>query len=253
MLEAVAHGLNEVEPNRVYPLDAWRSNGHQAYCRCPQYNALPTTPAIIPPSPHSQAPQGPPMPPLGYSAKKPGNKAAVLAGAFCGIGADALGVQRCKPRGLAYNYGVFFPLSVLSVEEEFMNRQWLPLAVAGLVIGSCIVARAAEPSANNTDNPFAGKIVRVSMAGETKNEVFMLEHVKLVTVSGSELFLVGTGIQNSSARRSWDEGLEVHLNLRFVTSYCPMTPEQWKDKQRSMPTRSPERPEGSATPSTGRR
>jgi len=133
-----------------------------------------------------------------------------------------------------------------------MNRQWIPLAVAALMVGSCVWARTAEPIANNTDNPFAGKIVRVSMAGETKNEVFMLENVKLVTVSGSELFLVGTGIQNSSARRSWDEGLEVHLNLRFVLSYCSMTPEQWKEKQRSMPTRSSERPEGPA-PSTGRR
>lgn len=133
-----------------------------------------------------------------------------------------------------------------------MNRQLL-LVIAGLVIGSCIWARASEPSAGNTDNPFAGKIVRVSMAGETKNEVFMLENVKLVTVSGSEPFLVGTGIKNSSARRSWDEGLEVHLNLRFVTSYCPMTPDQWKEKQRSMPTRSPERPDGPATPATGRR
>ena len=124
-----------------------------------------------------------------------------------------------------------------------MNRQCLLVAVAGLVVGSCILARAAEPSANNTDNPFAGKIVRVSMAGETKNEVFMLENVKLVTVSGSELFLVGTGIKSSSARRSWDEGLEVHLNLRFVTSYCPMTPEQWKEKQRVAATRVPERRE----------
>ena len=134
-----------------------------------------------------------------------------------------------------------------------MNRQWIPLAVAALMIGSCIWARAAEPSANNTDNPLAGKIVRVSMAGETKNEVFMLENVKLVTVSGSELFLVGTGIQNSSARRSWDEGLEVHLNLRFVTVVLPNDPRAMEREAAVSADSLLRTPRRTWTPSTGRR
>ena len=124
-----------------------------------------------------------------------------------------------------------------------MNRPLLLLMVPLLLIGSCIVAVAADPSANsNTPHQFPGKIVRVKMTGD---EVFVLENVALTTLylpsptglpQASENFLVGTCIKNGPHQTSWCEGMEVHLNLRSVSSYLPMTPEQWKDKQRATPT-----------------
>jgi hypothetical protein len=145
--------------------------------------------------------------------------------------------QRCKPHGLGYNDGRVSPFQPM---EFMMNRQFLLVAVAWLVVGACILAGAAEPGTNDTSNPFAGKIVLVNMTQGTRNEVFMLENVKAVTSGGSYPFLVGTGIKTGSDRASWPEGLEVHLNLRFVASYILMTPEQWKDKQRAAATRVPE-------------
>ena len=131
------------------------------------------------------------------------------------------------------------------------------LLVLALVIGSCIVAQAAEPTLNSpqpvivpaveatkpntssTPYQFPGKLVRVQMTGGTRNEVFVLENVTLTPLNpmnGSEWFIFGTGIKNGPRLTSWCEGLEVHLNLRLVASYCPMTPEQWKAQQRFSPT-----------------
>ena len=136
-----------------------------------------------------------------------------------------------------------------------MNRQLLSLA-AMLVIGTCILAEAAEPelkspptlvltavetakpSATNTPYQFPGKLVRVQMTGGARNEFFVLENATLTPLNpmnGSEWFLVGTGIKNGPRQTSWCEGLEVHLNLHLVASYCPLTPEQWKDQQRYAP------------------
>ncbi|MGO9113444.1 MAG: hypothetical protein ACLP9L_29790 [Thermoguttaceae bacterium] len=173
-----------------------------------------------------------------------------------------------------------------------MNRQLPLLVVAGLLIGKCGFADAAEPNADdpqpvnapavetaqpnssnstqpvvvtaaaaaerNTNSPhnqFAGKIVRVQMKGATRNEVFMLENVRMTTLFGREAFLVGTGIQDSPHQTSWCEGLEVHLNLHSVLSYMSMTPEQWKAKQQSAPRFGPsqsDRPEPSAGSLEGR-
>ena len=136
-----------------------------------------------------------------------------------------------------------------------MNRQLLS-ALAVLVIGSCVLAKAAEPTlkspqpvivtavetakptTNSTPYQFPGKLVRVQMTGGTRNEVFVLENATLTPLNpmnGSEWFIVGTGIKNGPRLTSWCEGLEVHLNLRLVASYCPLTPEQWKDQQRIAP------------------
>jgi hypothetical protein len=108
-----------------------------------------------------------------------------------------------------------------------MNRQLISLVVLWLVAGSCILTKAAEPSANNTDSEFAGKIVYVQM---TTNERFTLENVKVIG-RGEESFLAGRGITKTdlAARHEWWEGLPVRLNLRLVASYFPMTPEQWKN------------------------
>jgi len=89
----------------------------------------------------------------------------------------------------------------------------------------------AKTPANNT--PFAGKIVRVQMTGGTRNEVFVLENVKLTTLKGGSEFLVGTCINDGSPY----EGLKVHLNLRLVASYIPMTPKQWKHFSEMRPRR----------------
>ena len=131
------------------------------------------------------------------------------------------------------------------------------LVVLALVIGSCIVAKAADstpnspqpaivtavetakPTTTTTPYQFPGKLVRVQMTGGTRNEVFVLENVALTPLNpmnGSEWFIVGTGIKNGPRLTSWCEGLEVHLNLRLVASYCPLTLEQWKAQQRVSPT-----------------
>jgi hypothetical protein len=96
--------------------------------------------------------------------------------------------------------------------------------------GTLVLANVAAPA----DNQFAGKIVLVNMTQGTSKEVFMLENVKFQF--GSETFLVGTGIKNDSDPKSFCEGFEVHLRFRLVTSYIVMTPEQWKEKQRSART-----------------
>ena len=108
-----------------------------------------------------------------------------------------------------------------------MNRQLLSVVVPLSLIGACISAAAAEPSANNKQNEFAGKIVAVRL---TTNEKVVLENVTVIT-HGGESFLAGTGITRSelNARHDWWEGLPVRLNLRLVLSYFPLTPEQWKD------------------------
>ena len=113
-----------------------------------------------------------------------------------------------------------------------MNRQLLSLVVPLLLIGACISAAAAEPSAANSDqNEFAGKIVAVRL---TTNEKIVLENVTVIT-HGRESFLAGTGVARNdlSSRHDWWEGLPVRLNLRLVQSYFPLTPVQWinvKDK-----------------------
>ena len=107
-----------------------------------------------------------------------------------------------------------------------MKKQLL-LTVA-LVIGLCIVAKAADlSSSNNTDDEFAGKIVYVQM---TTNEKFTIENVKVIA-RGGESFLAGRGIKRNelASQHEWWEGLPVRLNLRSVVSYFPMTPQQWKD------------------------
>ena len=136
-----------------------------------------------------------------------------------------------------------------------MNRQ-TTLVVAVFLVGTCISAKAADPapknpptviltaveatkpSATTTPYQFPGKLVRVQMTGGTRNEFFVLENATLTPLNpmnGSEWFLVGTGIKNGPRQTSWCEGLEVHLNLHLVASYCPLTPEQWKEQQRSTP------------------
>jgi hypothetical protein len=97
----------------------------------------------------------------------------------------------------------------------------------------------AKPSTIITPYQFPGKLVRVQMTGGTRNDCFVLENVTFVPLnplSSSEWFIIGTGIKNGPRQTVWCEGLEVHLNLRLVASYCPMTPEQWKDHQRSTST-----------------
>jgi hypothetical protein len=122
----------------------------------------------------------------------------------------------------------FFPFLC---EEMFMNRQCLLAVVAGLAIGSCGLAFAAEPSSNNSsDNEFAGKIVYVQMSS---NENYVLENVSVKFIGrGGEQFLAGRGVRRSdtaNSQREWWQGLPVRLNLRFVESYFPMSPEQWKN------------------------
>jgi len=132
----------------------------------------------------------------------------------------------------------------------------LLLAVVVLMSGACISAKAADPapkkpptaifsavevtkpSATTTPYQFPGKLVRAQMTGGARNEFFVLENATLTPLNpmnGSEWFLVGTGIKNGPRQTSWCEGLEVHLNLHLVASYCPLTPEQWKEQQRSTP------------------
>src|SRR5271157_681548 len=105
-----------------------------------------------------------------------------------------------------------------------MSRQLLLVLAAGLAIGSCNLAKAAEPSAgSNTDNEFAGKIVYVQM---TTNEKFVLENVNVKVISRSgESFLAGRGIKRNelNTQHDWWEGLPIRLNLRSVLSYFPMT------------------------------
>ena len=118
-----------------------------------------------------------------------------------------------------------------------MNRQSLLAVIASLVIASAISAKAAEPAASsNTDNEFAGKIVAVHMAN---NAMYKLENAKVINCGG-ESYLAGTGMERKELKRQeWWHGLPIRLNLRFVDSYFPMTPEQWKalnDEYPSAPT-----------------
>jgi len=122
-----------------------------------------------------------------------------------------------------------------------MNGRIPLLVIPLLLVGTCsLAAEAAEPSANRPHNQFSGKLVRVQMIGATRNEVFILENVRLTNLFGIEPFLIGTGVKGGPHQTSWCEGSEVHLNLHSVLSYMPMTPEQWKDKQPSAPTLVPD-------------
>lgn len=132
-----------------------------------------------------------------------------------------------------------------------MKRYLFFVVVAWLVVGSCILVEAAEPSAsNNTDNEFAGKIVQV----HTATGAYTLENVKLIRVGGQS-FLSGTGVKRTKDesqreqptvfRRDWWQGLPLRVNVSFVVAYCPMTPEQWNALMASpspVPARKESRP-----------
>ena len=140
------------------------------------------------------------------------------------------------------NVGNTKPVIVTAIEAADRNANNTGNSGSNTYTGGTTVTAGTLVLANNSalaDNRFAGKIVRVNMTQGTRNEVFVLENVKVEP--GSETFLVGTGIKSDPDRTSFYEGLEVHLKLRLITSYIVMTPEQWKDKQRSTPRFGPPR------------
>src|SRR5208337_3363667 len=142
------------------------------------------------------------------------------------------------------------------------------LMMVALVIGSSVLAEAAEP--NTTDEtlfangpaveaakpstssstqavirflnavdaakptPFKDKIVRVQVAAGNRNEIFTLENVRLTSLLGND-FIVGAAVKYDNDRFS---GLEVYLNLRDVLTIVAMTPAEAKkfNEARSNPS-----------------
>ncbi len=104
--------------------------------------------------------------------------------------------------------------------------QALCVVVAGLMV--CVGTMLAdEPAAGGgLSEPFVGKIVTVYTSAQGERG-FVLTDVKLETIGG-RMFMVGIGA-DTGAQDDWTKGLVISVAWDAVTTYMPMTPEQFKE------------------------